>query len=119
MKVRMGKTTHGMTKTSEFRIWCGMRWRCESPKHKFYSYYGGRGIKVCDRWQDFVNFYQDMGARPEGTSLDRINPDGNYEPGNCRWATWSEQMKNRKGWKWADTTNHRSKIKDRTLHKNS
>jgi hypothetical protein len=82
-----------------YRIWAGMRWRCNSPDSKMYRYYGGRGIRICDRWNDFTAFLSDMGEAPPNLSIDRIDNDGNYEPGNCRWATHSEQMRNRRKFK--------------------
>jgi hypothetical protein len=91
-----GARTHGMFGTPTYYSWVGMRERCTYPKHRTWKDYGGRGITVCERWLNretgFINFLADMGLRPAGKTLDRWpNPDGNYEPGNCRWATGSEQ----------------------------
>jgi hypothetical protein len=76
--------------------WKAMRLRCNNPNHQAYKRYAGMGIKICGCWSSFEKFLADMGERPDGTTLDRVNNDGDYEPENCRWATWSEQNKNRR-----------------------
>lgn len=86
---------HGMTGSVEHALWIRMRQRCSNPKSTQYKYYGGRGITVCDRWQVFSNFFADMGPRPSlEYSIDRIDVNGNYEPGNVRWATKQTQAQN-------------------------
>ncbi len=79
-----------------YRTWSQMHRRCESARSKDFMSYGGRGISVCERWSSFAAFVGDMGPRPEGRTLDRIDNDGNYEPGNCRWATSTEQGANKR-----------------------
>ncbi len=88
---RSAKGQHGMTSSREYRSWASMIQRCYNPKSKAYKNYGGRGITVCERWRSFANFYIDMGPRPQGTSIHRHEVNGNYEPGNCKWATTHEQ----------------------------
>lgn len=85
---------HGQWQARTYRIWLGMRARCSNPNITHYARYGGRGIRVCERWQSFENFLADMGEAPPGHSLDRIDNDGHYEPSNCRWATQQQQMDN-------------------------
>jgi hypothetical protein len=90
--------THGQSRprSPTYRVWAGMIGRCLIPTDSSFKDYGGRGITVCDRWRRFEDFLADMGERPAGRSIDRINNDGDYEPGNCRWATPTEQRLNQR-----------------------
>lgn len=97
------KAKHGHNRmggrSATYQTWHGMLQRCTNPNVSRYRRYGGRGIAVCDRWRIFGNFLEDMGERPHGKTLDRIDNDGNYEPMNCRWATPKEQSANTVHWR--------------------
>jgi hypothetical protein len=89
--------THGLSRSAEMETWASMIQRCTNSKNHAWKDYGGRGIRVCRRWlRSFSAFYSDMGPRPRGRTLDRRNNDGDYRPGNCRWATWLQQGRNRR-----------------------
>lgn len=90
------RTRHGQYGTPTWTSWHSMVQRCTNPKRDNYIYYGGRGISICEAWLSFDVFYADMGDRPHGTTLDRIDNDGDYEPDNCRWATMRDQCKTRR-----------------------
>ena len=97
-----GETAKGVGKSPEYCAWAQTKYRCFNPRCEVFQDYGGRGIKVCKRWMEtkgrgFINFLKDLGRRPSPLhSLDRINNDGDYKPSNCRWATKSEQMYNKR-----------------------
>jgi len=106
-------TVHGETaggNSRVYRIWANMNSRCSNPKFDSYPYYGGRGIKVCDEWKTFSNFLRDMGKPEAGQSIDRIDGRCDYEPGNCRWATQTEQSNNRSKNVWLEINGQRKTV---------
>lgn len=89
--------THGSSGTKAYNAWSAMRGRCNNPNNPNFHHYGGRGIKICERWERFENFLADMSEPPSTKhSIDRMNNDGNYEPSNCRWATQKQQSRNKR-----------------------
>ncbi len=100
-------------RTPERLIWYGIKTRCGNPNSKTYALYGGRGIQICERWANsFDAFLKDMGRRPAGMSIDRIDNDGNYSPENCRWATQKEQANNQRKTVWVEMNGRRLPISE-------
>lgn len=101
----MSKIKHGhrgskhTDRSPTYNTWRAMRSRCQQKSHEMHKYYGAKGVKVHESWNVFNNFLKDMGKRPHGKTLDRIDPEGDYEPQNCRWATKEEQAKNKRGYR--------------------
>lgn len=96
-------TKHGHARAGQlsptYVSWASMHTRCSNENSRNFKHYGGRGISVCERWKSFENFLTDMGERPDGMSLDRVDVNGNYEPSNCKWSNQSEQVKNQRRYK--------------------
>lgn len=88
--------THGMSETRTYNIWLGMIQRCNNPHNDRFDDYGGRGIKLCERWERFENFFEDMGEAPSGLSIHRIHNDLGYSKANCKWATRKEQARKKR-----------------------
>lgn len=112
-KTRERSEVHGMSRHKGYASWKAMMHRCYSPDHESYPLYGGRGITVCDAWKDFRAFWTDMG--PEwrlGLTLDRVDANGHYEPGNCQWSTRTEQANNRRNNRLIDTPDGRMTVAD-------
>lgn len=106
-------STHGMSRSSTYSSWRAMIQRCTNPRHNRSHLYSGAGVQVCTRWQQFENFLEDMGERPEGMTLDRFpDPSGNYEPSNCRWATPRQQALNRGTTRWLKWNGKTESLKD-------
>lgn len=94
----MTRELHGLSRTTSYPVWCGIKTRCYNKNSAFYAEYGGRGISMCQRWLDsFQAFHDDMGERPAGMTIERLNNDLGYEPGNCVWADRKTQSRNRRG----------------------
>lgn len=110
------RSNHGHSKkgrtNSTYVSWVCMKVRCMNEAHKSYPRYGGRGITICSRWMKYENFLADMGLRPEGFTLDRIDTNGNYEPENCRWASAKQQMDNQRKTVWVECYGEKLTISD-------
>lgn len=111
-------TRHGQYKTTTYKSWQTMLARCLNQNTPYYHHYGGRGISVCQRWLKFENFLTDMSHRPDGKTLNRIDNDGGYEPGNCEWATRSEQMENTRQTRFLTVNGQTMSVNQWAIHLN-
>lgn len=111
-KLKKPRVYHGLTHSKVRNVWRHMMRRCYDKTSPFYFRYGGRGIQVCERWHDLLNFFADMGHPPQGLTLERINNNGNYEPSNCKWATQAEQQRNRRSNRYLEFGGKRQLISD-------
>lgn len=109
MRKKHSHTTH-KSSSPTYKSWHMMKQRCLNKNYNQFADYGGRGITVCDRWLQFENFLADMGARPDGKTLDREDNNGNYEPGNCKWSTRKEQQSNRRACHWIELDGERKTL---------
>lgn len=110
IKSKNGRFRHPLYKTPTYASWKAMKQRCFREADPYFPNYGGRGISVHPKWMTFDGFVADMGERPEGTTLDRIDLNGNYEPGNCRWATITQQNRNRSDTHWVELNGERKSL---------
>lgn len=105
------KLSHGMAESKEFNAWMHAKSRCSNPNNIGFKHYGGRGIAVCEKWaKDFSAFFADMGPCPPGMSIERVDVNGNYEPGNCKWATQAEQTLNTRRTRWIECNGQRKPL---------
>lgn len=111
-KRKGNRLTHGKRHTSTYTVWCNMRARCDNPQHPAYQNYGGRGVSYDPRWSSFQEFLADMGERPSGLTLDRIDNNGNYEKSNCRWTDRKTQMRNTRVNHWVEIGGEKKCLKD-------
>ena len=122
-KLHKANTTHGLSRSRIYDTWSNMKSRCQNPNNVAYKYYGGRGIAVCERWQRFENFIADMGFPDDDQEIDRIDNDGNYEPGNCRWATRRQQQNHRRVNKYIEYRGHTRTVSEwariMNIHRNT
>lgn len=118
MGVKNPAFVHGMANTKTYYVWHGIMCRCRCKTNSQWKYYGGRGITVCDRWLTFSNFFADMGEKPKGCSIERIDNDKGYNPSNCKWATPKEQASNRRNTRLIEFNGTKKTISEwgRTMH---